>query len=290
MAVQDEIRGRLDEADRLRRMQVENAQYEVDLARQRYMNVDPSRRLVADSLEASWNEKLRALESAREEYQRGRDADRAQIDGQQRQRILELAQDFPALWRDPATSHRERKRMTALLIEDVTLTRRDAVITLDIRFRGGRTQSIEVAAPIRECDRRRTPADTVTQIDALLDDGHTDSEIARILNERGLKTGAGAAFTPTSVDWVRNSARLRSVRQRLRAKGMLTTAEMARELGVCRDVVKKWQREGRLRGRRTHDTGYWLFWPLDQQPAAIAGRSSGRQKDGLGDPPAKGAV
>ena len=290
MAVQDEIRGRLDEADRLRRMQVENAQYEVDRTRQRYMNVDPSRRLVADSLEASWNEKLRVLESAREEYRSGRDADRAQIDDQQRQRIFELAQDFPALWRDPATSHRERKRMTALLIEDVTLTRRDAVITLDIRFRGGRTQSIEVAAPIRECDRRRTRADTVAQIDALLDDGHTDSEIARSLNERGLKTGAGAAFTPISVDWVRNSARLRSVRQRLRAKGMLTTAEMSRELGVCRDVVKKWQREGRLRGRRTHDTGYWLFWPIDQQPGAIAGRSSGRQEDGVGDSPAKGAV
>ena len=55
MAVQDEIRARLDESDRLRRMHVEGAQYEVDLARQRYMQVDPSRRLVADSLEVNWN-------------------------------------------------------------------------------------------------------------------------------------------------------------------------------------------------------------------------------------------
>jgi DNA invertase Pin-like site-specific DNA recombinase len=71
MTVQDEIRERLDESDRLRRMQVEGAQYEVDLARQRYMQVDPSRRLVADSLEANWNEKLRGLETAREDYEKG---------------------------------------------------------------------------------------------------------------------------------------------------------------------------------------------------------------------------
>lgn len=270
LAVQDEIRQRLDEADRLRRMQVESAQYEVDLARQRYMQVDPSRRLVADSLEASWNEKLRALESAREEYQRGRDADRAQLDDQQRQRILELSEDFPALWNDPATSHRERKRMTALLIEDVTLTRRESVITLGIRFRGGRTQTLEVPAPIRECDRRRTRAATVAQIDALLDDEHTDGEIATILNQRGLKTGAGEPFTATSVQWVRYAAHLVSLRKRLRARGMLTSTEIALQLGTDRNTVMQRLHRGELRARRTNDNGRWVFWPLDQQPAGVA--------------------
>ena len=269
MAVQDEIRGRLDEADRLRRMQVENAQYEVDLAKQRYMQVDPSRRLVADSLEANWNEKLRALESAREEYQRGRDADQAQLDDQQRQRILELTEDFPALWNNPATSHRERKRMTALLIEDVTLTRCDTVITLDVRFRGGRMQTLEVPAPIRECDRRRTRATTVAQIDALLDDERTDGEIATILNERGLKTGAGEPFTAMSVQWVRYAAHLRSLRQRLRAKGMLTSTEIARQLATDRNTVMQRLHRGELRARKTNDNGRWVFWPLDQQPAGV---------------------
>ena len=290
MAVQDEIRGRLDEADRLRRMQVESAQYEVDLARQRYMQVDPSRRLVADSLEANWNEKLRALESAREEYQRGRDADRAQLDDQHRQRILQLTKDFPALWNDPATSHRERKRMTALLVEDVTLTRRDTVIKLDVRFRGGRTQTLEVPAPIRECDRRRTRASTVAQIDALIDDGHPDSEISAILNQRGLKTGAGDPFTARSVEWARRAAKIRSLRQRLRAEGMLTSTEMAEQLGVDRQTVVKRARLGQLRGRPTHDNGRWLFWPLHQQPISAAGASTHTDTDASSDSPARGAV
>jgi hypothetical protein len=61
LAVQKEIERRADESDRLRHRQVERAQYEADQARQRYMLVDPSNRLVADSLEAEWNARLRAL-------------------------------------------------------------------------------------------------------------------------------------------------------------------------------------------------------------------------------------
>ena len=65
LEVQAEIQGRLDEADWLRHRYVERAEYEVDLARQRYMHVDPKNRLVADSLEADWNARLRALQDAR---------------------------------------------------------------------------------------------------------------------------------------------------------------------------------------------------------------------------------
>jgi hypothetical protein len=41
-------------------------------------------RLVADSLEADWNAKLRLLDQARDEYQRLRAADRLIVDDEQR--------------------------------------------------------------------------------------------------------------------------------------------------------------------------------------------------------------
>jgi len=47
LAVQEEIQAQLEEADRLRRRQVERARYEADSARRRYMHVDPENRLVA---------------------------------------------------------------------------------------------------------------------------------------------------------------------------------------------------------------------------------------------------
>jgi hypothetical protein len=146
LAVQQEIQARLDEADRLRRLQVERAQYEAELARQRYLHVDPANRLVADALEADWNHKLRALAEAQHHYERQRHADCASLDEPHRQEILQLATDFPAVWQDPRTPARERKRMAALLLEDVKLLRGEQ-ITLHVRFRGGTATTLTVPRP-----------------------------------------------------------------------------------------------------------------------------------------------
>ena len=69
LAVQQEVEARIAETDALRRKHVERAQYEAELARRRFMNVDPEHRLVAGSLEAEWNNKLRALAEAQEQYE-----------------------------------------------------------------------------------------------------------------------------------------------------------------------------------------------------------------------------
>ncbi len=146
LAVQEEITARVEEADRLRHRQVERAQYEADQARHRYMQVDPANRLVADSLEADWSAKLRALGVAQEDYQRQRTADRLAVDDNERQRILVLATDFPAIWRDPNTPQRERKRMLGLLIEDVTLIKQRS-ITAAVRLQRWRHHHADAAAP-----------------------------------------------------------------------------------------------------------------------------------------------
>ncbi|MGH9463666.1 MAG: hypothetical protein ACRD1X_20890 [Vicinamibacteria bacterium] len=75
LAVWQEVQDRQQDADRLRRQQVEQAQYEADLARRRFMQVDPSNRLVADSLEADWNEKLRTLSEAQKRYEQQKEID-----------------------------------------------------------------------------------------------------------------------------------------------------------------------------------------------------------------------
>ena len=99
------------------------------------MQVDPDNRLVAGSLETEWNNKLRAFAQARDEAERQRDADRATLDKATEARIRELAHDFPAVWDDTATSHRDRKRMARLLLEDVTLLKADR-LHVHIRFKG----------------------------------------------------------------------------------------------------------------------------------------------------------
>jgi glucose/arabinose dehydrogenase len=121
LTVQQEMQARLDEVDRLRKKQVERARYEADLAQRRYLHVDPANRLVADSIEADWNNKLRALNAAQEQYEEQRKNDQVAISEQQRASIAALAHDFPRLWRNPKTPERERKRLVRLVLEDVTL-------------------------------------------------------------------------------------------------------------------------------------------------------------------------
>ena len=264
LAVQQEIAARLEEADRLRHRQVERAQYEADLARHRYMQVDPAHRLVADALEADWNARLRALAEAREEYQRRRAADRLIVDDAERQRILALATDFPAIWNHPSTPQRERKRMLGLLIEDVTLIKQRE-ITAAVRFRGGATTTLTLPRPLTAQQLRATHEPVRRQIDALLDE-YTDAQVARILNDQEMRTGAGDSFDTVSIKWVRYSAKIKSLKERLLDAGWLTVKQVSARLGLSRTSICKLRLQGKLRGRICNDHGQWLYWLPELRP------------------------
>jgi DNA invertase Pin-like site-specific DNA recombinase len=69
LTVQAELEARAEEADALRASHVERARHHAELARRRYLSVDPDNRLVADTLEADWNDKLRQLQTAQDDYE-----------------------------------------------------------------------------------------------------------------------------------------------------------------------------------------------------------------------------
>jgi len=260
MAVQQELQQRLDEADRLRRQHVERARYEADLARERFLQVDPKNRLVADALEADWNEKLRGLTEAQGQYERQRQADRAVLDQEGRSRILALTTDFPKLWEDPKTPERERKRMARLLIEDVTLTKSEQ-ITIQVRFKGGAARTLTLPLPQPAWATWRTNPQVIAEIDRLLDD-HTDSQIAALLNEKGWRSGKGGTFTKRMVSKIRCQYHLRSRFDRLRAAGMLTQREIAEQLGVHSTTVHDWRRSGLLKAHAYHNKPEYLYEPV----------------------------
>jgi len=187
LAVQQEVEARIAESDTLRRKHVERAQYEAELSRRRYMNVDPTNRLVADSLEAEWNDKLRILAEAQTQYEQQTQKQRLLIDSQTREQLLSLATDFPRIWNDPSVEPRERKRILRLLIEDVTLIKGET-IQVHVRLRGGATRSFTLAKPLPIAQIRKTKPEVVAEIDQLLDH-YCDREVAEILNQEGRRPG-----------------------------------------------------------------------------------------------------
>jgi DNA invertase Pin-like site-specific DNA recombinase len=270
LTIQQEMQARLDEVDRLRQKQVERARYEADLAQRRYLHVDPTNRLVADSLEADWNNKLRALQAAQEQYAEQCQNDRAQISEQQRARIAALAHDFPRLWQNPKTPDRERKRLVRLLLEDVTLLK-NGEITAQVRFKGGITKTLTVPLPLNAWQQRTTSPDVVREIDRLLDHNNYP-QIASLLNDRGLRSGEGKTFTARIVARVRRRHGLTSRYDRLRKAGMLTADEMAVMLGITPQWVKIWNRHGLLRGHAYNDKNDCLFeHPGDNPPKKAQG-------------------
>ena len=259
LAVHQELQMHFEKADQLRHKAVEQAQYEADLARRRYMRVEPENRLVADSLEADWNEKLRAVTEAQECYEQQRAADRLLVDEEQRAQMMALANDFPALWHDPATPDRERKRMLRLLIEDVTLHKGKEIVT-HVCFRGGATKTIRLPRPLLIGELRRHSAKLVTEVDRLIDQ-HTDKTIAAILNERGIRSCDNGDFHRLMIRNIRLAYGLKSRYERLRVLGYLTAEEIAVQLGIAVSTVKGWRYKGWLQAVAYNDKPQYLYAP-----------------------------
>jgi DNA invertase Pin-like site-specific DNA recombinase len=280
LTVQQELQTRLDETDRLHRRAVERARYEADLARRRYLQVDPANRLVADELEAHWNRALQHVTEAQEIYERQRQADRVAVDADARARILALATDFPRLWHDPHTPDRERKRMVRLLMDDVTLIKAGDGLTAHVRFRGGATTTLTLPRALNAWELRETSAEVVALIDQLLDH-HADQDIATILNARGHVSGTGQPFQRAIVKHLRHSHGLRSRCERLRARGMLTRDEIARRLKVSPATVKVWGQHGLLSRSVCNDKGEWLYEPPGPNaPIKMMGRRLSDRRSG----------
>lgn len=258
LAVQDELVARAEEVDRIRRREVERFEYEADLARRRFMRVDPENRLVAETLEAEWNKKLTALAEAQAAYEREHLSDRLILDQSQRAEVMALATDFPRLWNDPATPMRERKRMLRLLIEDVTLLKKDKQITIQVRFKGGDTRTIVIPAPMPFWESITTCREVLEEIDRLLEEHH-EHEVAIMLNERGVKSSSGKPFSASMVKFVCRRHKIKTHCKRLRERGMLTLKEMAERFGVSTDIIKDRRREGLIKGHPFNVRGEYLY-------------------------------
>jgi DNA invertase Pin-like site-specific DNA recombinase/DNA-binding transcriptional regulator YiaG len=259
LSVQCDLEARAGEADALRASHVERARHEAEAARRRYLAVDPDNRLVADSLEADWNDALRHLSEAEENYQRASAASQASLTEEHKARVRALATDFPRLWSDPATPVRERKRIARLLIEDVTIVKADQ-IHLQVRFRGGATTTLQVPIPLSGGQARQTNPGTLAALDHLLDT-HTDAQSAEALNRDGHRSGTGQPFTPSIVLHLRRTNGLPSHLERLRARGLLTIPEVAERLGVSTSTIKAWHRAGLLVSHQANDKNIRLFEP-----------------------------
>ena len=104
---------------RQRELHLERLRYEAQRAERQYNAVEPENRLVARTLEKGWEEKLRALENAEQEYQIWVEQQRLELTATDRQDIIALGADLPQVWRAPSTTAADRKQILRFLVKEV---------------------------------------------------------------------------------------------------------------------------------------------------------------------------
>jgi hypothetical protein len=225
---------------------LEAARYEASLAARRYELVDPARRHVARELEARWNtalEKVAALER-RIAAARTAAASRPQVD---RDALLRLAADLPAVWNAATADNRTRQRLTHVLVREVVIDLDDATneAVLIIHWAGGRHTEVRVLR-VRSGRRSAGPTRCPAEVVRRLAQEWPDREIAVTLNRMRCRTAEGESWTSVSVREVRERLGIPAFEPGGTGPVTVGVQEAARRFGICIPSVLRLIREGTL--------------------------------------------
>jgi len=257
--VQQELCKRKAEMLTYYKLRVDKCEYEANLARRRYMQVDPDYRLVALELESAWNVCLKELEEATEEYEK-KVKDLEQQDTDAIDSMDNLCDSLSSAWNAPGADDKDKKRMMRYLIEDVTLLKDADGVQAHIRYKGMTTESILIELPQRASQKWKTDAAIV---DFIREESkkHTPGEIADLLNQQGLKTGKNNSFHIRIVQRLIRVYKIPTLRQHYLDKGYITCAEKASALGIAQNYLARLVDNGSYSdiAVRVNDKSEYLF-------------------------------
>jgi DNA invertase Pin-like site-specific DNA recombinase len=271
-----EIEARAQQVERQWQLRRERARYEADLARRRFVAVDPENRLVARTLERDWNEALAAIERLEQEYRLRPQPERAPVSAAEREQILALARDLPALWEAPTTTAVERKQLLRCLVKEVTLSKEGRWILALVRWQTEAATELKVARPLRVWEARR-PNPRMLERMRELTTTHTDRQMTERLQAEGFTTGTGLPLTPRLVTVIRSRARIASgcpedpriLSGEQRGDGRWTTKAVAERLNIHRGTVHAWCKAGLLDGVQEGKGSPWWVQLSEETVAAL---------------------
>ncbi len=207
LAQQERARQRDDILEALER-DLQAARYAAKRAQRQYDAADPENRLVTAELERRWNlalQHVREIELRIEQHGAATDPGPATC----KEEFQQLAHKLEAIWVDPATNARLKKRIVRTLIEEVLVDVDGSAgeLILTLRWKGG------VHTELRLPRRRRGQCSTQTSrelIEAVtvLARISSDDLIAGVLNRNGHLTGRGNRWTRERVTALRSHHRI----------------------------------------------------------------------------------
>src|SRR5256886_6689446 len=187
MAVEQALRAEREQLEAHWHQRLERAHYNAQRAARQYAAVEPENRLVARELEWQWEEALRHEQQLHEEYARFRRERPLELTAPEREALLGLAQDVPALWQAPETTAADRQKIGRLLVELVNfkVTATSDQVDVTLQWAGGMTSVHRLRRPVARYDQLSNYPDLLAHIDGLRQTGHSCAQIATQLNRAG---------------------------------------------------------------------------------------------------------
>lgn len=245
---------------------LKRARYEIELAERRYRAVDPANRLVAATLEKGWNDALLQERQFQENYDRFLRESPPRLTDQERATIEALANDIPALWQAPATTHAERKQILRCLIDRVVVhVRCDSEYTAaTIHWKGGYESHHEFIRPVQRYAQLRDFEALIARLVELREAGQSAEHIAATLNQEGFRTPRKpGAFNKGIVHaLLRRRGLIGDERDHdeLLGRDEWWLADLARELRMSGDTLRKWSVRSWVHCRKTPLQGLRVLW------------------------------
>jgi DNA invertase Pin-like site-specific DNA recombinase len=191
------------EARRQRQMQVQQAEYEVDLARRRYEAIDPANRLVAAELEARWEQALRDRDRlVRETEELDRQVG-TPLGAAERRKVREMATDLGKVWHASTTGPVDRKELLRFLVHRVYLdgVTEAGMIRIEVEWHTGARTALTIPRLAVGAWAPKTPPAAIERIRELVPT-HDYAAIAATLNTEGHRTAKGLKFDFYSVGYI----------------------------------------------------------------------------------------
>lgn len=252
----------------------ERAHFEAERARRQFDAVEPENRLVARSLERTWEEKLRALEQVEQDHEHWRREQPLSLDDADRSAILALGEDLPRVWFAPTTTAAERKRIVRLVIQEVVMDqkRKAGHVYIRILWQTGAVSEHWLRRRVQGYDDYADLDRLEQRVRALNAVGGMDGEIATTLNNEGFVTAHGTAFDHGLVHLLRKRWNIPTVKingvepnPARWPDGSYSIQGAAEALGITTQTVFKWLKRGWLSGHQLVKGMPWQIMIEDSQ-------------------------
>lgn len=230
---------------------LKRAQFKSQQAQERYVAVDARNRLVAESLEAQWENslhELRQLQAEYDDFSNKKDCDDF-LSPELRERVQSISTSLPQLWLDGRISPMKMKELIRSLIDSVVLKK---IVAEEVEVRivwvSGGYWTLPVTKTIHKFSTSSKFEIIVSRIHSMWQELKSDEEIARQLTLEGFRSPRGATFLKNTVQSVRLKNGWNSLPKRrdsrVTPEGYLTPTNLARQLEINSQSVYKYIKKG----------------------------------------------